>query len=194
MKNAPRVKRDRLVLVAVVTLAIIAGIWFGLIRFQDQRLEDISQSKQVARRKLGEMKSLRERAGKMEADLANASSKLATVEDGMAAGDLLSWTINTLRRFKLAYKVEIPQFSQIDGPRDTTAIAGFPYHQATLTVAGTGSFHELGRFIADFENQFPYIRLQNLSLEPSLSLNGEEKEKLSFRMDIVTLVKPGRGE
>jgi Tfp pilus assembly protein PilO len=113
----------------------------------------------------------------------------------MATGDLLSWTINTLRQFKLAYKIDLAQFSQIDGPRDTSAIADFPYQQATLTVAGAGRYHDLGRFFADFENQFPYIRLQNLSIEPAPSSQAsEEKEKLSFRMDVVSLVKPGANE
>ena len=58
-----------------------------------------------------------------------------------------------------------------------------------MTIAGTGHFHDLGRFIADFENQNPHVRLLNLTLDfkGASPLAGEEE--LSFKMDIVTLVK-----
>ena len=38
---------------------------------------------------------------------------------------------------------------------DVNLLPNFPYKQATLTVAGTAHFHDLGRFLADFENQIP---------------------------------------
>ena len=59
----------------------------------------------------------------------------------MASGDLYAWTINTLRQFKLGYKVEIPQFSQIDGPKEMNMLAGFPYKQANMTISGTAYLH-----------------------------------------------------
>jgi hypothetical protein len=189
MKNLPKAKRNSLILVILTTVGLMAGVWFGLISFQKGNLKRLATDKISAQRKLADMKKMIDSAEGVEIELADARKDLTNVENGMASGDLLSWTINTLRRFKLAYKVEIPQFSQIDGPKDTTILADFPYKQATLTVAGSGAFHELGRFIADFENQFPYARVQNLSMEPSTQVSAE-KEKLSFRMDIVVLVKP----
>jgi hypothetical protein len=110
----------------------------------------------------------------------------------MATGDLYSWTINAIRQFKQPYKVEIPQFSQIEGPKDTTALPHFPYQQATLTIGGNAFFYDFGRFLADFENRFPFVRIENLSLEPMPATGGAkaEAERLQFRLDIVTLVKP----
>jgi hypothetical protein len=60
-----------------------------------------------------------------------------------------------------------------------------------LTIGGTSYYHDLGKFIADFENQFPLFRVLNLEMEPAPSVAGAEKEKLSFKMDVVALVKPG---
>ena len=108
----------------------------------------------------------------------------------MAAGDLYSWLINTLREFKAPYKVDIPQFSQIDGPEAMPMLAGFPYKQATLTISGTALFYDFGTFLADLENQFPYLRVVNLTLEPSPGQVGNDREKLTFRMEIATLIKP----
>ena len=67
-------------------------------------------------------------------------------------------------------------------------IPSFPYKQASVQVQGSAYYYDLGKFLADFENHFPYMRLQNLVLEPGGG--GEDREKLSFHMDIITLVKP----
>jgi hypothetical protein len=46
----------------------------------------------------------------------------------------------------------------------------------------------LGKFIADFENSFPHSRVVHLVVEPAVGPDGNN-EKLSFRMEIVALVK-----
>ena len=71
-----------------------------------------------------------------EAELDQANKQLAAAEADMASGDLYSWAINNIRQFKQPYKVEMPQFSTIDGPKDFFMLPSFPYKQATLTVAG----------------------------------------------------------
>jgi len=108
----------------------------------------------------------------------------------VASGDLYFWAINTLRRFRAAYKVELPQFSPISATTDMNLIPNFPYKQATLSVAGTAHYHDLGRFVADFENQFPHIRILNLTLDVNSNPTVDEKEMLTFKMDIAALVKP----
>ncbi|PYI82607.1 MAG: hypothetical protein DME26_17090 [Verrucomicrobia bacterium] len=130
------------------------------------------------------------RADRVEAELADARAVITNLEAGMASGDLYSWIINTLRGFKGAYKVEIPQFSPISSPSDVNLLAKFPYKQVTLTVAGTAHYHELGKFLADFENEFPHIRLVNLDIQVNPSPAAGDVEKLVFKVDIVTLVKP----
>ena len=113
------------------------------------------------------------------------------MESDLATGDLYAWVINTLRAFKLRYKVDVPQFSPIGPVVDMTLLPDFPYKQATLTIAGTAHFHAFGHFLADFENEFPHIRVVNLRLDANPSLaGGQEQELVSFTMEIVTLVKP----
>ena len=103
---------------------------------------------------------------------------------------MYSWVINTLRDFKGKYsKVNVPQFNPIGATSDVNLTPNFPYKQATLSVAGSAHFHDFGRFLADLENQFPHIRVLNLSLELNQSPVAEEQETVSFKLDIVTLVK-----
>ena len=96
--------------------------------------------------------------------------------------------MNWLRQFKAGYKVQIPQFNQLGSPMEVNLLPDFPYKQTTLTVAGTAHFHDLGRFLADLENQFPHVRLLNLSLDVNAA--SVEPETLSFKVDIITLAKP----
>ncbi len=191
MKKLPKEKRNHLMLVMLVTGMVLIGLYFGLIKTLEDHLGNVAKRRDNARRKLEQVKQAITNANLLETQVVQASERLATLERDMASGDLYSWAINTIRQFKLPYKVEIPQFSQIDGPKDTTVMPGFPYKQATLTIGGTARFHDFGTFLADFENRFPYIRVENLSLEPAPSMAQNEGEKLQFRMDVVALVKPG---
>ena len=190
MKRLSKEKKNQLALVGMVTAIVMAGLWFGLINVQQNKAAKISRDCEAAEQKLALVRKSIQDSEQLAAQVAEAAAKLGKLEAGMATGDLYSWAINSLRQFKTPYKVEIPQFSQIDGPKDTTMLAGFPYQQATLTIGGTAFFYDFGRFLADFENAFPYIRVQNLQLEPMSAMASNDAEKLTFRMDIITLVKP----
>ena len=190
MKTMMSQKRRQVILVAVGTLAALAGLWFGLISAQYRNLHALAASIIETQDKLDAISKTLKSAPQLDEQLANASEKLGDIEENMASGDYYSWVFNKIRQFKLGYRVDIPQYSTIVGPTDTKLLPHFPYKQVTLTIGGTGFYHDIGRFVADFENQFPYSQVQNLEFEPT-AVAGGEAEKLSFRMDIVTLVRPG---
>jgi hypothetical protein len=129
-----------------------------------------------------------------EEELDDNLQKLKAIEQHMASGDMYSWIIQTINRFRADRKVDIPQFS-----REVTTEIGvfpkFPYKAALFHVRGTAYFHELGRFIADFENTFPHIRIQNIDMEPATqsaatTTQNADPEKLAFKMEIVALINP----
>ncbi len=189
LRKLPKEKLNRLILVGLATLIAMVGLYLGLVRVQDQGLAKLASKKTAAAEKLKAVLDALRRADQVKAELDTARTLLATAESDVASGDLYAWVINSLRQFKAPYKVEIPQYSQLGPPVDVNLLPNFPYKQTTLTVAGTAHFDDLGHFLADLENQFPHVRLLNLSLDanaPSLSV---EPETLSFKMDIVTLVK-----
>jgi Tfp pilus assembly protein PilO len=190
LSKLPKEKLNRLILVVLVTLIAIAGLYFGLIRRQNENLTRLAQEKAAATKKLQVVRDTIRRAGQLKAQLDEAKIVLTEAESDIASGDLYAWVINWLRQYKAPYKVEIPQFSQLGSPVDVNLLPRFPYKQTTLTVAGTGHFHDLGRFLADLENQFPHVRLLNLSLDVTAASPSVEPETLSFKMDIVTLAKP----
>lgn len=184
-------KRNQLILLILVTLVALAALGFGLIRYQYANLTRLAGKKADAEKKLAQMQDQIKHASQLEAELAEARKTLTELEGGMApSGDLYSWVINTVRGFKAAHKVEIPQFNPVSQPSDVNLLAKFPYQQATLTVAGMAHYHDFGKFLADFENEFPHIRLLNLDLQVNPNPAAGDAEKLVFKVDIVTLVKP----
>ena len=185
----PKEKRNQLILVVIVTLGTLGLLGFGLIKYQYDNLTRLANRKANAESKLAQMQDAVQNSARIESDLAEARQTLSQLESDIApSGDLYSWLISTIRTFKGPYKVEIPQYSQIGPTTDMTMLPGFPYKQASMTVAGKAHFHDLGRFLADFENRFPHVRVLNLALD--VDGNPQEVELLAFRMDIVTLVKP----
>ncbi len=190
MRKLSKEKRQQLIIVTLLILGVLASLFWGVIQPQNRKREELKLARDAAERRLQQVRQTVENADRIEAELAEAGKRLAQIEETMASGDLYSWAINTIRQFKLSYHVDIPQFSQIDGPRDVPLFAGFPYKQANLTISGSAYYADFGRFVADFENQFPYIRLQNLTLEPAPGQGGNDKEKLIFKLELAALVKP----
>ena len=190
LSKLPKEKLNRLILVILATLIAIAGLYFGLIRRQNENLVRLAQQKAAAAKKLQVIREALHRADQIKAQLDEAKTALTGAESDIASGDLYAWVIDWLRQYKAPYKVEIPQFSQLGAPADVNLLPRFPYKQTTLTVAGTAHYHDLGRFLSDLENQFPHVRLLNLSLDVNAVSTSVETETLSFKLDIVTLAKP----
>jgi Tfp pilus assembly protein PilO len=191
MNKLSKEKRNHLILVLLV-FAVTLGGWYAVVyKSQTDSLNILRAKRVTANQKLYQVKQAIDNADQIESQLCEAKKQLDKIEESLPSGDLYSWAINTMRQFKLAYKVEIPQFSQVDGPKDMTMLPNFPYKQLSFTVGGSGQFHDFGKFVSDFENQYPYMRVMNLSLEPVSGLVASERERLAFRMEVFALVKPG---
>jgi len=194
IKNLPKEKRDQLLLIGIITLAITLGTYFGLVKLQKRKLERIAKQTIEQQDKVGGAARLVATHKETEEELDDNLQKLRAIEQHMASGDMYSWIIQTINRFRADRKVDIPQFS-----REVTTEIGvfpkFPYKAALFHVRGTAYFHELGRFIADFENAFPHIRIQNIDMEPATqsaatTTQNADPEKIAFKMEIVALINP----
>jgi hypothetical protein len=184
MKWLPKERRNPFIIVVLSTAAVLALICFGLIHSQNATLSAIADSRRAAETKLKSIESTIKNTDMTASELADTTTALSNAEGDMASGDLYSWTYGTIRLFKQQYKVEIPEIGHPE-VADEDLFANFPYKQLRFSINGKAYFHDLGKFVADFENAFPHARVVNLSIEPA---NGEG-EKLSFRMDIIELVK-----
>lgn len=199
MKNLPKEKRDRLILIVLLTGVIVAGLYYLVVKTQRNSLESLAQQINEQKMKVGHAEQLIASVPKIKQGLETANKTLTHIEQGMASGDMYAWVIQTVGRFGAERNVDIPQFS-----REVTAPVGmfakFPYKAAIFNIRGNAYYHDLGQFLADFENAFPYFRVQNLEMEPATSsaannaaasrTGSPDQEKLTFRLEIVTLINP----
>ena len=75
MARLSKEKRNRLVLVIIMTIAIGIGLWYGIITTRQERLEETKASIRAAIDKLEKAKTLVKQAGKSEAQLADAMNE-----------------------------------------------------------------------------------------------------------------------
>ena len=196
MKSLTKNQRNRVILVALCTAAVLAGIVVAMIIPQRDNIASVTQRIAEQRSKNENAQRLVTSTDQLQHDLEAAAQKLKAAEGEMASGDMYSWVIQTVNKFREGYKVEIPQFSR-EVACEVGVFPTFPYKAVLFNVRGTAYFHDFGRFLADFENRFPYLRVQNLELEPAAGSaansppgTAEPSEKLAFRMAIVALVNP----
>ncbi len=191
MNRIPKKKRNQFILAVLMTLMIVVGLWYGLIRYQQDKLRSLEDKKKLAEDKVSQIQDLIKNSRQIEADLLVVSNKLDNEEEDMASGDLYASMVNSIRAFKLPYKIDVVQFNSAGAAVNVNLLPAFPYKQATISISGTAHYYDLGSFVADFENRIPFSRVLNLELTPTSASGPDEKEKLAFRMDIVSLVKPG---
>ena len=184
-------KKSHLVLVALLTVGALAGLWFGLISAQKERLGEIAKKIDATKDQKSKMQQVVRDAAQVEDALRAATRKLNDIEIGIpsASGDLYSWVVNSLKQFNSPnYRVDMPQFG-IPSVAEMRMLPSFPYNQATVPVSGSAYYWDLGKFLADFENRFPYMRVQNINLVPGGGLTAGERERLTFQMEFIALVK-----
>jgi hypothetical protein len=188
MKRLPPAKRNQLIMVIVATIGLISLVYFMLIRPQNEHNYQLGSDIKAKQIQLQQFKAAIKQMEATSSALKDLTDQLNVAEKDVASGDLYQWTYDTIRAFKATYRVDIPAIGQ-PAQSDCDLFGNFPYKQMRFTLTGVAYYHDLGKFIADFENKFPHCRVVNLSADApgSMSANGE---RLNFRMDIITLVKP----
>ncbi|MGA3268346.1 MAG: hypothetical protein ABSE16_16165 [Verrucomicrobiota bacterium] len=170
------------------TLAVLGLIWLFLLQPQYDSRHRLAQKQAEEEDKLRTEQDTIKKGNEISTQLTDGTYALSRAEEDIASGDVYAWTFDILRKFKAGYHVDIPTVGQ-PSRTDVDLLPQFPYKQVKMSISGTAHYHDLGRFIADFENTYPHIRLVNLTLAPSAA-QGVEPEELSFQMDLIALVKP----
>jgi hypothetical protein len=189
MNKLSKEKRNQLIMIALGTAGVIAALWFLVIGAQRDKISDINGKIAGTTAQIEKMQQVRKAADKIASQLTECQARLVQAEAAMPSGDWYLWINNTLRKFNVpSYRVDIPV---IGAPVASTMnlLPNFPYNQLSVLVNGTAYYDDLGKFLADFENRFPCMRIQNLNLEPGYGPNADDREKLTFHMEIISLTR-----
>ena len=191
MNKLSKEKRNQLILIFLGTAGVVAGLWMGPISMWKKKISDINAKIQSTEQQIAKVEQVAREASQVQVELKLVTQRLQEIESSMPAGDAYAWINSTLRSFnRPSYHVEMPSIGP-PLPGEMTMLPSFPYRQITVSVSGTAYFSDYGQFLMDFENRFPYMRVQSFSLVPGASPLPEEHDKLNFNMEIVALTRIG---
>ena len=189
MNKLTKTQRDQLIGIAAGTVALMAALWyFGVTAKQ----EELSKTEGKTAQMMDTLKKAEDtirKTNEVAEKLAEHSQLLGKSESMLVDDrDDLAWIIQTINDIKRTSKGV--NFVGYDKAVKSEAgiLPGFPYTWATFKLGFSGYYHDLGKFIADLENNYPYYRVQNLDLKPD-STAGAEPERLSLTFELVVPIK-----
>jgi len=203
MNKLPKDKRDRLMMTIVMTGFVTLAFYTFVIRAQRERIRAAEDKLEQATLLLDRSERWLRMKEKVRADLAEERTELQSLEARMAPLDKFKWFYNTLESFRSSYDVRLIDISREPEIGEVGVLPGFPYKSAKFGVKLNGTYHDFGKFLADFENQFPYMRVQDLKIElppnalppgtggTSMAENpSANNERLAISLNVVALIKP----
>jgi hypothetical protein len=209
MTKLTKAQRDQILMVIFGTAAAIVALWYFVVMERQNTLIQTRLKCTQMQDKVAKAKELLSRTAQINENLQVHSNELNQIESSLApdrAG--YEWVIEKVNVFvakweaqattpphvpanlntNLVREIHITSYSPPE-MSDKGFIPKFPYRWATFRVKGIAYFHDFGKFVSDFENSFPYFRIQNLDIAPTSGVNAEP-EKLNFNFDLVAPVQP----
>jgi hypothetical protein len=203
MNKLSKEKRQKLLLVAIGTGGVLAALYLLVVTSQMAALAECANKLDSVLDKLSKAENWVRMAPGIESKLEASRKELESKHEGMAPVDKFKWFYNTLEQSLARSQVKVTDITKEPELGEVGVLPKFPYRAATFGVKLRARYHEFGSFLADFENQFPHMRVQNVEMEPEGSARGSAKEpsavadhagqdseNLSITMRVVTLVKP----
>jgi hypothetical protein len=202
MNKLTKEKQQKLLLVMMGTVGVLGALYLIVVSAQMDALGECAAKIESVKQKLGKAESWARMAPGIQEKLEAIRHELDSKHEGMAPVDKFKWFYDTLEKPLARCQIKLTDITKEPELGEIGVLPKFPYRAATFGVKLSAQFHELGGFLEEFENQFPYMRVQNLELEPesdrrSSSPKGAvterlspDAESLSVTLRVVTLVKP----
>jgi Tfp pilus assembly protein PilO len=190
MNNLSKEKKQQLLAVVVVTLAIVIGLWFGLISMQkksrlvfEKRTDEMKKKIIDADNKLKRQEEISELLETNRHELSQREASMPTVPGAYP------WLISVVNEYiKPPSSLSNFNTSPPGGAREVDLLPKFPYKCVSLPVTMMGLYNDFGKFLADFENDWPYLRVQNMVLAPvGQTVSGDERLNVQFEVVSLTL-------
>jgi hypothetical protein len=167
MNKLSKEKQTQLIGVIFGTIVALGLIYFFLIDGLNTSLHKAVKTTEETRANTDKAEKLLKNRAAIEQDLTRDRADLAAIQEGMAPGDKYAWFVPLLTKFADPYKdLAISKVDQ-EKIKEVEMLANFPYRAAVFHVVITTFYVDAGRFIADFDNRYPYFQIQNLEILPT---------------------------
>lgn len=204
MNKLSKEKRDKLILVCIGIVAVLGVLYTFVLGAQKNKLATINSQITGVQSKLSKAEAALRTAETIEASLAENQQQVDARQEKMAPqGQYYYWFLKLIDQFRKDENLDNGFIVDITMPEiaEVGLLPSFPYKAASFGLRVNGQFQDVGRFVADLENTFPYFRVQHVRLSPQAAIAGSTLEagsaipgsegKLVAELKIVTLIKPG---
>ncbi len=203
--NLPKDKKTQILLIVTGAAVLCALLWFVVIQSRRAALTSANDRLAKDAHNLEDAQLWLLKADRIKEEMDAGLKQLEEMEAQMpqANDDFYSKSWEQMRRAQAGHAVEIrevtrPERKEGEKKKEVGLFPSFPYDVSVFSVSGVAHYHDFGGFLADFENDHPYCRVQNVTLGSPSDTGADAtagrlaKEKLAFRVDIVALIKPNR--
>ncbi len=207
MNKISKDKRDKVILSVLLFVGLAGLLYTFVLGAQKDQLASLHKQLVTVKDKLSKAERLVRSAPMIEASLKENQKVIDTRQETMAPqGQYYYWFLKLMDQFREEEKLNPVFIIDITQPEFIEAglFPGFPYKAASFGMRLNGQFHDVGRFIADLENTYPYFRVQSIKLSPqrgnllggaaALKENANiaaPSESLVVEVRVVTLIRGG---
>lgn len=200
MNKLSKEKKDRLILTCIGCVGIIAVLYFLVITDQKREIAQLDS-------KIAALKSKRDISDKqvkrlpdIQVDLEEQKKVLIQKQAEMPKPEEDHvWFIRIMEEMRTKYGLEVDDI-KTPAPIDPGVLPKFPFRGVELRVSVIGNYADFGRFLADFENRFPYMRVEIMSIGPEKagatprpgevpSISSKDSGTLRFNYRVIALIK-----
>lgn len=168
MNKLSKDKRDKLILIILFSVGISAVLYYLVIMVQQEMIADFATRTANRQAKLDQAEGIKKRRERFHENLAEQRKILNAKQADMPRPDQDHlWFINLMEERRRIYGLNV---EEVRTPEPTMAgvLPEFPFRAVALSVTMSGRFTDFGRFLADFENSFPYMRVELTSITPEV--------------------------
>ena len=169
MNKLSKEKKERLILVVMGLCGTLGILYTFVIGSQKDELAALNSKLVAVQDKLSKAERMVRNAPTIQEDLTSARAELQQRQADMAPqGQYYYWFLKLLDGFRQEQGLEPNFIMDVTQPEFTTVglLPKFPYNAGYFGVRVSGQYQEIGKFFADLENRFPYMRIQSVRLQP----------------------------
>ncbi len=205
MSKMSKDKRDKLILVIIAGVGVVSVLYFLVITDQKDELNSLGLKVDALRAKIVSSEKTHKRQVAVQENLDLQRKILTEKQEEMPRpGQDQRWFLNMMEDRRNRFGLEFGDYKSPDIIYPGI-LPEFEFSAISFPVIWLGAYADFGRFLADFENSFPYMRVEltSISVEPRLATGGleplgqasktsaapAEPWKLRFTFRVVSLIK-----
>jgi hypothetical protein len=165
MTKLSKDKRDKLLLVIIAAVGVVAVLYFLVITDQKAELNALASKIDALNAKKSSSEKTIKRQADVQANLELQRKNLNAKQAEMPRpGEDSRWFLRIIDDRRSQFGLDI---GDIKGPdnADPGILPKFAFKGVSFYVELIGVYTDFGRFLADFENSYPYLRVQLVSIE-----------------------------